>query len=46
VPVANRYPNIAAGCVLLGTAVAAYAPPDTRSRRVTSARAASSSSGG
>jgi hypothetical protein len=37
---------VAVGCVLLGTAVAAYAPPGTRSRRVTSARAASSSSGG
>jgi hypothetical protein len=37
---------IATGCVLLGAAVAAYAPPGTRSRRVTAARAASSSSGG
>ena len=37
---------VAAGCVLLAAAVAAYAPPGTRSRRVTAARAASSSSGG
>ena len=37
---------VAAGCVLLAAAVTAYAPPGTRSRRVTAARAASSSSGG
>ena len=37
---------VAAGCVLLAAAVAAYAPPGTRSRRVTAVRAASSSSGG
>jgi len=37
---------IAVGCVLLAAAVAAYAPPGTRSRRVTAARAASSSSAG
>jgi hypothetical protein len=36
---------VAAGCVLLAAAVA-YAPPGTRSRRVTAVRAASSSSGG